>query len=144
MRTYLLPAGRDVIPADTSKKIPKQTISYPGARIVLFGPVEINIQAEKLEFLALSDTLDYYAKKDIVSRLKETSFKDEQFSNARFELDHLFAKSTIYQKQSVYFEEYPWYDPVVWGQRLYKVTMELGCRPFKLLFGWQLSIDSLR
>ena len=142
MRAYLLAAGQDVTPADTAKKIPEQTISYPGAQIVLFGPVELNMQAEKLEFLALHDSLDYYAKKDIISHLKENSFEGEKFSNARFELDYLFAKSTIYQKQSVHFEEYPWYSPVVWAQRLYKASMELGYRPFKLLY-WIAAINFL-
>jgi len=162
MRAYLLPAGQDILTINDAGEtlsqeevrwlvsegdtalagLPTKTVRYPGAKIVLFGPVELNMQAEKIEFLALHDSLDYYAKKDIISHLKENSFKGEKFSNARFELDYLFARSTIYQKQSVHFEEYQRYSPVVLAQWLYKATMELGYRPFKLLY-WIAAINFL-
>ncbi|MCH8955936.1 hypothetical protein IIA28_11550, partial [candidate division KSB1 bacterium] len=106
LRAKLLPADKQVTAADTAKKIPEKLIRYPGAKILITGPVNLKIQLEKFKFITIFDTLDYYAKKDIISTLKDISFDGDRFKNERFELDYLFAKSTLYQKESVNFEEY--------------------------------------
>jgi len=160
LRTKLLPAGKQIIeqmiPATTIKKVnsadsakkeisadatrkeAKKTFKYPGAKILISGPVELKMQLEKFRFLELFAYLDYYAKKDIISTLKERSFAGENNKQERFELDYIFAKSTMYQKESVNFEQYSWLHPIRWGQFLYNATMGLGYRPFRIIW-WVLS-----
>lgn len=139
LRAKLLPAGKRKIIDSKTNAIHKQKITYPGAKLLLFGPVDLKIQLEKFKFLALYDSLDYYAKKDIISILKGRSFKDEQYKKERFELDYLFAKSTIYQRESVNYDDYSAWHPLSWGQFLYNITMGLGYRPFRLVW-WILAV----
>ena len=110
----------------------KKIIKYPGAKIVLYGPVDLKIQLEKFKFLALYDKLDYYSKKDIISILKQVSFRGNEYQKERFELDYLFDKSTMYQKQSPNYKRYSVFNPICWRQFLYNITMGLCYRPFRL------------
>lgn len=139
LRAKLLPASTKTMPPDTTNKIPLNKITNSGAKLLLFGPVDLKIQLEKFKFLELSDTLDYYTKKDIISTLKDISFKDERFKKERFELDYILAKSTIYQKKSVNFAENSAWHPLTWLQFLYNSTMGLGYRPFRLVW-WVLGL----
>lgn len=106
--------------------------SYPGAKIILFGPVHMNIQFEKLKFVELCDTLSYFDKKDIISFLKTNSFASNK--SALFELDYMFEESTKYQKTSVIFSEYSFLHPVRWWKDIYNFSMGLGYRPFRIVF----------
>lgn len=132
LRARLLLPGKQIVPVDAEMEAIEKTIAYPGARILLCGPVDIQIQLEKFRFLSLNDTLNYYDKKDIISTLKDSTFKGETYKKEHFELDYIFAKSTMYQKESVDFEKYSAFHPISWGQFLYNVTMGLGYRPFRL------------
>ncbi|MCH7785819.1 MAG: pentapeptide repeat-containing protein, partial [Bacteroidetes bacterium] len=116
MRANLIPAGK----------------LNPGSKIILYGPVDLKIQLEKLEFVELCDTLSYYAKKDIISVLKDKSF--ERNKAAWFEIDYLFAKSTMYQKVSTKYEKYSVFHPLTWLKFIYNATMGLGFRPFRLIY----------
>lgn len=116
MRANLIPAGK----------------LNPGSKIILYGPVDLKIQLEKLEFVELCDTLSYYAKKDIISVLKDKSF--ERNKAAWFEIDYLFAKSTMYQKVSTKYEKYSVFHPITWLKFIYNATMGLGFRPFRLIY----------
>jgi len=137
MRATLLEAGIDTIKAASTKGIPQKNFHYPGAKIVIYGPVDLKIQLEKFKFLALYDKLDYYSKKDIISTLKQVSFKGSEYQKERFELDYIFDRSTMYQKQSPNYEVYSAFNPICWGQFLYNITMGLGYRPFRLAW-WVL------
>ncbi len=113
------------------------TINYPGAKILIHGPVDLKIQLEKFRYLELSKTLDYYSKKDIITTLKEVSFNGDSYKQERYELDYIFQKSTMYQKQSTSFELYTWWQPITWWRWTYEATMGLGFRPFRLAW-WGL------
>ena len=129
MRTKLLPAGERTI----STYMAKDTLHYPGARIILFGPVDLKIQSEKFKFIELADNLDYYAKKDIISVLKDSSFNDsKKYAKEHFEIDYIFAKSTKYQKESTEYEKYSIFHLKTWWRFMYNATMGLGYRPFRL------------
>ncbi|MFX0137848.1 MAG: pentapeptide repeat-containing protein [Candidatus Hodarchaeota archaeon] len=119
---------------DSTKAISKKVQKFPGARILIFGPVNLKIQLEKFKFLKLCDTLDYFSKKDIISILKDVNFKGNKYNNERFELDYLFERSTIFQKKSTIYEKYSIPHPVWCKQFLYDKTMGLGYRPLRL--GW--------
>ncbi|MFB3131759.1 MAG: hypothetical protein ACE10K_04475, partial [Rhodothermales bacterium] len=67
--------------------------------------------------------------------LKEESFPGTAQAKERFELDYIFDKSTMYQKQSSRYERYPFYHPSAWPDFLYYLLMGLGYRPFKI-FIW--------
>ena len=142
MRANLIPAGEIMTPADTSISdsqdttiIPAKTTIFPGSKIILYGPVDLKIQLEKLEFVDVYDSLNYYSKKDIISVLKDKSFAKNKA--ALFEIDYLFARSTMYQKVSVEYEKYSVFHPLTWWRFLYNVTMGLGYRPFRLIY-WAL------
>jgi len=150
MRTNFLEAGTRNIESTTTIHVlgdtifyPGKTIKYPGAKIILFGPVDLKIQLEKFKFISLYDSLDYYAKKDIISTLKDSSFSDTKFSRERFELDYIFEKSTMYQEKSTRYIENKWYQFWKWPSwfltTLYYITMGLGYRPFWLLW-WVLGL----
>jgi hypothetical protein len=132
-KAEFLDAGREVLPADATEKISGKVVKLPGAKIVLTGPVDLRIQLEKFDLLVLPYKYDYYTKKDIISTLKEISFKGDNYKAERFELDHLFATSTAFQKKSSRFEEYSYFNPFLWLQLVYYITMELGFKPFKLV-----------
>lgn len=134
LRAKLLPAGRIKANEDTTKCNIEKWSFYPGAKIILFGPVDLKIQYEKLKFIQLCDTLDYFSKKDIIDVLKEVSFKDEKYSKERTELDYLFAKSTFFQKVSVKYEKYSMIHPRIILNLLYDITMGLGFQPLKIIF----------
>ncbi|MFQ5631775.1 MAG: pentapeptide repeat-containing protein [bacterium] len=136
-RAKLLKAGYEFIPAENIQDIPERRAFYPGAKIFLYGPVDIKMQLEKFTFIELYKTLDYYTKKEIISVLKRESFKEDK--TAQYELDYLFAKSTVYQRVSVYHETFPAFHPYAWWQFLYNATMGLGYRPFRLIW-WALSL----
>jgi len=141
MRATLLEAGIDTIEADSAKGNPQQISHSPGAKIELYGPVDLKIQLEKFKFITLCNELDYYSKKDIISTLKQVSFKGNEYQKERFELDYIFAKSTMYQSKSTKYARNRWYQ--VWKYPnwslniLYYITMGLGYRPFRLAW-WVL------
>jgi len=142
MLTSFIPAGIINIPSDTlisdegdTTIAPKRTLSFPGAKIILYAPVDLKIQMEKLEFIELYDKLNYYQKKDIASSLKERSFGTNKA--AQFEIDYMFAKSTMYQMVSTGYSTYSIFEPVTWWRFIYNATMGLGYRPFRLIY-WAL------
>ena len=141
-RANLLSAGEKVIPADTVRNQKAKTITYPGAKIILFGPVDLKMQLEKFKFIAFPDSLGYFEKKDIVTTLKEVSFPGTAQAKERFELDYIFAKSTMYQKQTFRYERYPFYHPSAWRDSIYYHLMGLGYRPFKI-FIWAIVFVAL-
>lgn len=109
-----------------------------GGEIILVGPAKLDIQIEKFPHLSLLDTLDYFTKKYIIATLKEECFAGENQASERFELDYILAKSTMHQdKSSVYgrtkfYQVHKW--PKWFATELYYLTMELGYRPFDLLY----------
>lgn len=119
---------------------PQKENNYPGAKIILYGPVVLKIQLEKFKFIELCNTLDYYLKKNIIMALKDSSFNEAKHSKERFELDYIFAKSTMYQEQSTRYELNKWYEFWKWFPTfIYYITMGLGYRPFRLVY-WILFI----
>lgn len=114
---------------------------YPPARVELHDLVEIKMQAEKLKYISLSDTLNYFLKKDIIQNLKDKSFKDDK--GTHFELDYIFSKSIMYQDQTGEYKTNRWYQIRKWPKwfinTLYDLTMGLGYRPFRLIL-WALGI----
>lgn len=119
-------------------------LGIKGAKIVLYGPVDLKIQREKFKFLTLWDKLDYFSKKDIISTLKDVSFKEDKYKKERFELDYLFEKSTMYQVRSTGYAKNKWYQFHLWPKWiirgfLYNITMGLGYRPFRLTL-WVLGL----
>lgn len=111
------------------------------ANIVLFNPVNIQIQHEKIRYITLPDHLDYFTKKVIIEGTKQASFEGENFDKQRFELDYVFAKSTMYQDKTTVPVESKWYQITKWpkwiGNTIYLWTMGLGYRPFKIIY-WML------
>jgi uncharacterized protein YjbI with pentapeptide repeats len=136
-RAILLTHGKEKIPADTLKGTQEKIFKYPGAKIILYGPVNLKIQLEKFKFISLCDTLSYFAKKDIISTLKLTSFNQDHYKKEQFELDYIFAKSTMHQKELPYYKRYSIVHPMQLWRFLYDITMGLGYRPFRLIF-WVL------
>ena len=145
--TFVL-SGKSIIvvasSTDTSEEAisnrPEQIIlNGPGAHILLEGPVEMKIQHEKLKFVSLLDTLDYFTKKVIVDGTKQASFKGDEFKREWFEMDFIFEKSTLYQKKTTTYETYSPFDFWFWSQSLYYYSMGLGYRPFWLIW-WVLGI----
>jgi uncharacterized protein YjbI with pentapeptide repeats len=110
----------------------RRAILASNAKLELHELVELNMQTEKVRYITLLDSIGYFLKKDIVENLKNRSFKEDK--QARFELDYLFARSTIYQKESGNFERFSAFQPTYWIQFLYNATMGLGYRPFRLLW----------
>lgn len=136
-KTIFLEPGetRMFFTSDTTRRL-----GYPGARIILKSPADVKMHLEKLQYLELGEQLDYYWKKDIITTLKEISFKGGDNKRERFELDYIFQKSTMFQKPSASSVEfYPWWNPIVWWRWLYNVTMGLGYRPFRIVW-WALGI----
>lgn len=117
----------------------RKKVNFPGAKIVLYGPVNLKIQLEKFRFIKLYNKLNYFAKKDIISMLKDYSFNGNKYSRERFELDYLFAKSTMYQKESTKYEIFSIFHPISWLRFIYYATLGLGYRPFRLTL-WILII----
>lgn len=115
------------------------SIEYPGAQIVLLSPVDLKLQLEKFKYIRIDTALDFYSKKNIITKLKETSFTGEEFKRERFELDYIFLKSTINQKETTAREYYPWWHPLVLGRQFYEITMGLGYRPFRLVW-WAVGV----
>jgi len=147
MRANLLEEHKEIIKPDTvihygwedTTYYPQKEFNHPGAKIILYGPVALKIQLEKFKFIKLDEGLDYYSKKDIISTLKDTCFSEEKQSKERFELDYIFEKSTMYQKESTNYDTYSVFHPVRWCQFIYNATMGLGYRPFRLIY-WILFI----
>lgn len=115
-----------------------------GAKIVLCGPVDLKIQREKFRNIVIWDKLDYFSKRDIISTLKDVSFKEDKYKNERFELDYIFEKSIMYQVRSTVYGENKWYEFHLWPKWIikgffYNITMGLGYRPFRLLY-WVLVV----
>lgn len=131
-------------------KVEKQRCDFSGtnfltsARLVLHEPVDLIIQPEKFKYLSLEDTLDYFKKKNIIENLKSKSFANDK--SAQFELEYIFAKSTMYQEQTGEYVENKWYETWKWPKWLvntiYYWTMGLGYRPFRLIW-WMLAITSI-
>jgi uncharacterized protein YjbI with pentapeptide repeats len=134
LRTKFLEAGKRIIFADTARGITKKVIKYSGCKILIFGPVALKIQSEKFKYIELCDTLDYYSKKDIISTLKTVSFDEEKYKKEKFELDYIFAKSTLYQKESPSYEKYSVLHPKSWWVYFYNLSMGMGYRPFRLIY----------
>ena len=134
-RVHFLPAGRAVRTSRSRPGSDAVRVRYPGATVILNGPVELQMQRAKFGFLRLDDNLGYFEKQDIIAYLKQESFSGEDQSLERFELDYLLARSTMRQKKASTREVYPAYHPVLWGNYLYYATMGLGYRPF-WIFGW--------
>lgn len=109
-----------------------------GVKIILYGPVNITMQPEKLSYIQIFDKLDYYSKKDIVTALQ---INDNIRDRTEWELkvDQLFAQSTKYQKRTTTYELYPIYHPRRIVTYLYDITMGLGYVPFRL-FIWGIAI----
>ncbi len=140
MRTKLLPKGKRIVKRCTNNGMSTYEETYPGAKILILGPVDLKIQLEKLKFIELYDYLDYFSKKDIISILKQTSFKGDDSKRERFEVDYIFSKSTMYQKKSSDSNDYYHYiHPIRIGRFIYYATMGLGYRPFRLAW-WVLGI----
>jgi len=115
----------------------------PGAKIIIYDPVEIKIQHEKFHFISLPKKLDYFSKKVTVDGTKRESYKGNDYAKERFELDYIFAKSTIYEDKSTRYLENRWYQvwkyPKWFLNTLYYLTMGLGYRPFRLAW-WVLGL----
>ncbi|MBN1971713.1 MAG: pentapeptide repeat-containing protein [Candidatus Delongbacteria bacterium] len=124
----------------TSEKKRKEV---PGVKIILHGPIVLKCQLEKLKYFSLFSKLDYYRKKYIVDSIKEKSFSEEKYSKERFELDYLFAKSTMYQEKTSIYAPNKWHHVGRWPKWfcmwLYNATMGLGYRPFRLIY-WVIGL----
>lgn len=59
--------------------------------------------------------MDYFTKKKIITYLKDNSFEGDKYKQEQFELDYIFARSTLYQKDLPYFQNYSTFHPIVWG-----------------------------
>lgn len=118
-----------------------RTIFLPDAQLELHELVELRIQPEKFKYIVLADTLSYFRKRDIIESLKSRSFTNDK--SAQFELDYIFAKSTIYQDQTDMHKSNHWSQIQKWpkwiGNTIYYLTMGLGYRPFRLIW-WVLAI----
>lgn len=108
---------------------------------MLVDLVELNIQPEKFKYISFGYDLDYFLKKDIIENLKSNNFANDK--SAQFELDYIFAKSTMYQEQTGEYVENKWCEfwkwPKWFGNTIYYLTMGLGYRPFRLIY-WVLVI----
>jgi len=118
-----------------------RTIFLPDAQLELHELVELKIQPEKFKYIVLADTLSYFRKWDIIENLKSASFSNDK--GAQFELDYIFAKSTLYQDQVDTHKRNHWSQIHKWpkwvGNTIYYLTMGLGYRPFRLIW-WVLAI----
>ena len=132
--------GSDIWSDKVQKFDCTRTIFLPNARLVLHDLVELNIQPEKFQYISFEDNLDYFLKKDIIENLKSKSFPNDK--SAQFELDYIFTKSTMYQKQIGEYKENRWYEIGKWPKwfinTIYYWTMGLGYRPFRLIW-WMLA-----
>ncbi|MBN2286839.1 MAG: pentapeptide repeat-containing protein [Tissierellales bacterium] len=121
----------------------KQTFFRKGARIVICDFVDLQMQIEKIRFLELDRSLDYFKKNDITNILKENSFKDQndptKFSLERFELEYFFKKSTLFQSPHEDTESFIARYFYILKNLLYYVTMGFGYRPFILAY-WVLGL----
>jgi len=131
LQAKLLPATEVTQPAENANGTAAMTTS-PGATIILCNSLRLSIQPEKFKFIALNDTLNYFVKKDIIESLKSKDFAGNK--EARFELDYIFARSTLYQRVSDDYEEYPLLHPTRWWRFIYNATMGLGYRPFRMAY----------
>ncbi len=120
-----------------------RTLFGSQAKLELRELVEISMQPEKIKHIFLSDTLSYFLKKDIIENLKQRNFKHDR--KAQFELDYIFAKSTMYQEQSDKYVKNKWYQIWKWPKWfvsfIYYYTMGFGYRPFYYFF-WAFLITS--
>ena len=135
----LLPAGkveaRIVVRTGPQNNIIKPEIVSlfgPGAQILLNGPAYLKIHAEQFPFIDLPEEMDYFSKKFIIEETKLRSFPNEQYKSERFEMDYLFAKSTLYQREYSEFQEKSFFDCFV--SFLYNITLGLGYRPFRIIY----------
>lgn len=105
-------------------------------KIILKGKVNLKIQLEKFHLLEFDQTLNYFARKNIISELKQNSFDGQEFIKERFELDYLLAKSTMYiSKSTGQIEKLKFYNSLQWWiNSFYFITMGLGYRPFWLFY----------
>jgi len=132
LQAKLLPAA-ELAPPDAGASSTGQPMrTAPGAKIILCNPVRLSIQPEKFKFIALNDTLSYFVKKDIIELLKREDFAADK--SAQFELDYIFARSTLYQKVSDDYEEYALLHPTRCWRFIYNATMGLGYRPFRMIY----------
>ena len=111
------------------------------AKVVLFTPVNLVIQPEKIKYISLGPRLDYFSKKKIIEDLKnKKNFKEDK--KVQFELSYIFDKSTMYQEQSNRYDEkwhHVWKYPKWFFNTFYYLTMGLGYRPFRLAW-WVLGL----
>ena len=134
----LMPSGQYEHSIHTNSKnlnhfnLQKIAVFGPGAKIVLYGPVEIKILYDQIPFIALPPKMDYFTKKFIIDHTKQASFASDDFKKERLELDYIFSKSTMYQKPTAAYENYSVLHPKTWLRFIYNLTMGLGYRPFRL------------
>ncbi|MBD3287799.1 hypothetical protein GF337_03270 [candidate division KSB1 bacterium] len=116
-------------------------VLFNDANIILYHPVDILMQHEKIRYIKLPENLDYFSKKVIIEGTKQASFEDDKYDEQRFEMDYVFAKSTMYQEKSTLPVESKWYHisryPQWIGNTIYYWTMGLGFRPFRIIY-WML------
>ncbi len=118
-----------------------RTIFLKGSAVVLTDLVDLTIHPEKFRIVYLDPGKSYFQKKNIIEYLKSNSFKSDK--SAQFELDYIFARSTIYQMESDTFEDNKWYEIWKWpkwvANTIYYSTMGFGYRPFRLIW-WALGM----
>ena len=107
-----------------------RTFFTSNAKLELWDQVELAIHSEKIKYISITDSLSYFLKRDIIENLKNFSFKNDQ--RAKFELDYIFDKSTMYQEESDYYLKKQWYKRI--GNCIYYHTMGLGYHPFRLIW----------
>lgn len=117
-----------------------QTVFTEDARLVLCDLVDLQLPPKLFNHLFFLDSLSYSNKRFILDNLKKKSYASDKRS--QFELDYLFAKSTLFQDQfgdekGQWFHIWKW--PGLVGEFAYQLTMGLGYRPFRLVF-WALMI----
>ena len=106
------------------------------SKIILSDLVELEIQPEAIKHIYFSEEIDYNLKRLITDKLKKTSFKENK--KAKFELEYIFTKSTMYQDKGDEKKSNKWYQvwkyPKWFLNTLYYLTMGLGYRPFWIIY----------
>ncbi|MCI0612440.1 pentapeptide repeat-containing protein, partial [bacterium] len=112
------------------------------SEIVLLDLVDLIIQPEKVGYVSYGG-VSYNLKRLIHDNLM-SNYQDDK--NIKFELEYLFAKSTMYQTPSDKPIENKWYQAWKWPgwllTTLYFLTMGLGYRPFWLAY-WAIGLTIL-
>jgi len=113
-----------------------RTIFSSNTKLILCEIVDLNIQQEKIRYVFLCDTLNYNLKSLIIENLKNLSFSENK--KAQFELEYIFAKSTMFQEPGDKYIKNRWYKILKWPKwffnALYYITMGLGYKPFRLIY----------